>query len=181
MAALDKRQIRNILKQRRLAMSVEEVSKKSEAITLRLIQSSFFKQAKTIGIYLDIQNEVMTSKIIEYCLTHQKNVCVPKVIGDEMTFYQIKSLNDLSLGTFNILEPTTSKIVNEIDLMLVPLLGYNQNKNRIGYGKGFYDRYFKKYPCLSAGLAYSSQEADFKEESHDIALDYIINEDKIIS
>ena len=64
--------------------------------------------------------------------------------------------------------------------MIIPMLGFNLDKYRIGYGKGYYDHYLKSHDCLKIGLAFDDQQIDFKTETHDISLDYIITENRII-
>jgi 5-formyltetrahydrofolate cyclo-ligase len=75
------------------------------------------------------------------------------------------------------MEPKDGKILNDIDLIIVPLLAYNQNKHRIGYGKGYYDRFINKYnPKHKIGVSFDFQYIDFIEDINDEPLDDIITD-----
>lgn len=180
MEVLDKQRLRQILKQRRLAKSPHEITVKSEKMMCVLMQSSFFKTAKTIGAYSSILNEVETHLLIEACLNQHKLIALPKIQNTTMEFFKINSMKDLKKGTFNILEPQGLEKVENFDIMIIPMLGFNLDKYRIGYGKGYYDHYLKSHDCLKIGLAFDDQQIDFKTEAHDISLDYIITENRII-
>ena len=97
-----------------------------------------------------------------------------------MEFYYIHSLNDLKEGTFHVLEPTTNQIANiqDIDLMIVPMLAFDNQNYRVGYGKGFYDKYFAKgYLGYKLGLAFSYQKVDKIDiNEYDLPLDEILCE-----
>ena len=106
-----------------------------------------------------LPKEVETLSLIQELLK-TKRVCVPKVNQDTMDFYEIDSLDDLKEGYFHVLEPTTTALIlpEDIDCMLVPMLAFDKQKYRVGYGKGFYDKYFARgYHGYKLGLAFSFQ------------------------
>lgn len=140
---------------------------------------AFSKDDVTIAIFHSFNDEINTLPIIEALLNRGKVVVCPKIEKGVMNFYPIKNLNDFELGYFDIMEPKSKTIISpsKIDLMLVPLLAYNDKMYRIGYGGGFYDRYLSKYHAKKIGLAYRFQHIhESFEKAHDIALDGIINE-----
>ena len=97
-----------------------------------------------------------------------------------MDFYEIHSLNDLKEGHFHILEPTTQLLIkpNQIDLMIVPMLAFDSNNHRVGYGKGYYDRYLScEFNRYKIGLAFSFQQVSYIPiDQFDLPLDEIIQE-----
>lgn len=131
-----------------------------------------------IGIYVSFNHEVDTLNIIKALLGH-KRVCVPRIVDRVMHFVEIRSLADLKAQTMGILEPVAKDWINpkEIDAFLIPLSAFNERGYRIGYGKGYYDRYLKGLFALKIGLAYSFQKLDLAFESpHDVACDIIVTE-----
>ncbi len=135
----------------------------------------------SIGIYMSLQNEVATQIIVKHLLHQGKQVFVPKVEGSQLTFHQIMSLSDVVEGVFNVLEPKTSKCdINQIELMLVPLVAFDEYCQRIGYGKGYYDSVLCHTQALKVGIAFEIQRVNqVDSESHDVCLDCVITESYI--
>lgn len=136
-----------------------------------------YKESKLLLTYVPLEDEVDTFKLIEYSLKIGKKVAVPKCKGNNIEFYYINSLNDLSKGKFNILEPITNKLVTDFEnsICIVPGVAFDKQNNRIGYGKGFYDRFLQNYNGIKIGLAYREcicEEID--NESTDIKMDKIV-------
>lgn len=152
---------------------------KDNIIFNKVINNSRIKNASTILIYVSLEMEVDTKRLIKYFLK-EKRVCVPKVIKDGvMQFYYINEINDLSVGYKGILEPTTKTIYkNDYDsVCIVPGICFNNEGYRIGYGKGFYDHFLEKYKGYKIGLCYQDLVIDEKfREEHDIKVDEIITE-----
>lgn len=167
------------MKEKRLLLNRETFSLYNQSIFQQVISHPHYQSAKMIACYVSLPYEVDTIAIIKKTLeTHR--VCVPKVYGDIMHFYEIQSLNDLKEGCFHVLEPTTQKYIQpqDIDLMIVPLLAFDQLKYRVGYGKGYYDKYFAAgYQGYKLGLAFSFQYVDSIDiDQHDCCLDEILVE-----
>ena len=103
-----------------------------------------------------------------------------------MQFYYIDSLKDLRAGTLGILEPTNTDLAipKEGDLFIIPGLAFDKNKNRIGYGRGYYDKYFKEYKhvnFIKIALAFDYQIIrEIPVDEHDVKLDRIISPKKTI-
>ena len=115
--------------------------------------------------------------MIKYFLSIKK-VAVPKVIGNDMYFYYINSLDDLEKGYFGILEPTTSKLVKDFNntVCIVPGICFDKNNNRIGYGKGFYDRFLQNKNIYTIGLSFKEcLIEDTNASQNDIKLKKIIS------
>ena len=162
---------------------------KNSLILENILQNKQFKNSRLIGIYVNLPAEVDTTKLIDISLKLGKVVVVPKVINKrEMNFYKINSLNDLTcIGRFNIREPKDIKsnivLPHLIDLFIVPGICFDKNKNRIGYGGGYYDRYLIKCPnAYKIGISFYEQiliNNYIQSEDTDIKLDEIIT-DKIL-
>ena len=107
-----------------------------------------------------------------------------------MNFFKWSNNYPLKINKFGIPEPESSRIFYP-DILLVPLVGYDSNLNRLGYGGGFYDKSINKHkkcfkkkekPFITIGLAHSSQETDLlPHESHDMKLDFIVTEKELWS
>lgn len=182
MMVLDKKEIRNKIKELKNTYNDDTLFNASVIINQKLFEHEAYKDAKMIGFYVSKEKEVDTILLIEQALK-KKRTATPKVEGDIMNFYRITSLSDLTVGSFDVFEPTTPYITKskKMSLMVVPLVAFNRKKYRVGYGKGFYDKYLKDFNGTTIGLAFSFQEVDedFQEE-YDIPLDYIITEKEII-
>lgn len=167
------------MKEKRLALTPQTFSLYNQEVLKKVLLHPQIQKAKVIGCYVSLPQEVDTFKII-LSLLPSKRICVPKVKGSNMEFYEIRSLDELRSGCFGVYEPITSQLVlpHEIDCMLVPLLAYDNHCYRVGYGKGYYDRYFQKdFDGYKIGLAFSFQhveQIDF--DLYDQPLDEIIHE-----
>ena len=134
------------------------------------------KKASLILTYVSFDSEVDTIEFIKEMLK-EKSVAVPKIEGDQMKFYLISSLDELKMGTFNILEPTTNQRVTDFSnsICVVPGVCFNSSGYRIGYGKGYYDKFLANYPGYTIGLCYQECliEDSFQEE-RDIKVKQIV-------
>lgn len=160
--------------QARKTLSFQKRKKKSDSILSQLIP--FLEKAETVGCYVSIYEEVDTTEILFWCLLHEKILCVPKVEGNTLVFYRICKTSDLQKGKYGIPEPVHGNRIplSSIDLMLVPVVAFDENGNRCGYGKGYYDSVLK-YCRKKIGLAFSEQKIDcIEKEEQDVSLDRII-------
>ena len=161
---------------------------KSEIISRKIIDSDFYKSAKVVGIYSSISYEVDTSILIKKSIIDGKTVALPKVIDDEMMeFYKIHSFDDIDVGCFlGIKEPKVSceNFIDksEIDLMIVPGICFDNDKNRVGFGKGYYDRYLTGVDrMVKVGVCFDEQlmkDKNIPLDEFDVKMDFIIT-DKI--
>ena len=163
---------------------ISDKDTKSHIIYSNITELDDYKEASTIGIYMSLDNEVSTTKLIEYSLQLGKVVALPRVINNDMVFYQITSLDNLVKSSFGVLEPTTGTIVNkeDIDLIIVPGICFDTLGNRIGFGKGFYDRYLDN-TMNSIGICFDEQvlKTDCIEtSSNDIKVKKLVTERGII-
>ena len=176
---MDKKTIRQAMIKQRLALNEEEYQSYSLKIIESLLTSSFFNKEKPLGIYMTIRHEVDTLHLICSLLEMGIRVALPKVEQDGMHFYYIDSLDQLSLGAFGVMEPPSDDLAEDLSTLIVPLVAFNEKKERIGYGKGYYDRYIEQYHPQTIGIAFEFQKREFVGETHDQPLDYIITEKRI--
>lgn len=155
-----KTELRNNLKAKRREMDVDFKSNIDKSIASNIRRLYQYKSCKTVLVYVSTAIEIDTFKIIKNAWEDGKRVAVPRCLPEtrQMDFHFITSFDDLSVGTFSVLEPKeTLEKVEDFDgcLMLVPGLMFDRSGYRLGYGKGYYDRYMSKFTGVSVGLAYS--------------------------
>lgn len=180
-----KKELRRIFLKTRSELAAEDIIEKSAKIMSRLFSLSEFRGAKTIMFYVDAGNEVKTRDGITKALSEGKRVVVPKVKkGYGLLAIEIKSLDELSPGTFGILEPAGEKGISpeEIDLVVVPGVAFDKKGNRMGYGAGYYDSFLPKLrpEVKKVAIAFEMQVTDsLPAEEHDVKMDLIITENTI--
>ncbi len=160
--------------------SIQNKENKSLIITNKIVNLSKFKTAQIVALYMNNEDEVITKYIIEECFNQNKKICIPKVIGPhEMNFFYITKNEKLELSKFNILEPNNYNLVlkEDIELMIVPGICFDQKGGRIGYGKGFYDNYLKDISPYKIGICFKEQlliNELIKLSANDIKMNEII-------
>lgn len=174
---MNKQILRNKYKEIRKNIKNKEVL--DNRIFYKVIELKEYKESKMILIYVSLKDEVDTFKLIEHSLRIGKKVAVPKCEGDNIVFYNINTLSDLQEGSFRILEPKTNEIINDFSdsICIIPGIAFDKENNRIGYGRGFYDRFLEKYDGTKIGLAYAECICDrIDSESTDIKMDIVITD-----
>ncbi len=168
-----------LLKRKEYARSGQD--EKGRLLCGRLTELSLYKEADRILCYMSYPGEADTRPIIEKALSDGKTVAFPKVLpGGDMAFYACDP-DELRLGAYGIMEPGASedKLVAD-GLMIMPLVAFDEKRNRIGHGGGYYDRYLEKYHLKTVALAYEFQKTDMiPADPYDIKPDIIVTEDKI--
>ena len=152
---------------------------------IKLIKKKFKKKQLFLSSYYPSSYEVNTTKLFEIRIFNKLKIFLPVVKeNNSMHFYEWEKNDVLKINQFGMLEPAFLSGHIVPDIMLVPLLAYDNLNNRLGYGGGFYDRYIKniklKKKIVTIGLAYSFQKVEqFPVNKHDVRLDLIItNKDK---
>lgn len=178
-----KKELRTRCKVLRNELSAEEVRTRSATIEDRLRDLEAFVQAEVIYGYYPLGKEVSLLHILEFCLQQKKTVALPRVNGNSMDFYRIRDLSEVKEGCFHVMEPVTQDRIEAAQgLVLVPGVAFDVFGNRIGYGKGYYDRYFIRYPKLTrAGIAYDLQvtEEEIEHWDGDMQMQYLVTEHQI--
>ncbi len=186
-----KNSIRKQILSLRNAMPLDECAKKSMDIMQNVLSLSQIQTARYILCYASYKSEVMTGELMEELFKMEKQIYLPKVAGEEMEFYHIKSLADLAEGYKGIPEPSvncagifTKKIWEENTahtVMFLPGAAFSETGARIGYGKGYYDRYLMRITCKERiALCYEMQMVEtIPADEHDIPVTTIVTEEKI--
>ncbi|WP_304179489.1 5-formyltetrahydrofolate cyclo-ligase [Leptotrichia trevisanii] len=181
---LEKNKIRQEILKTRNNLSTEEVEKKSDLIIQNL--EKFIKNAENIMIFMDMKNEVRITKLME--LYPEKSFFIPKITDSKNREMKINKYeeNELVLHKFGYYESSSSDFYNEniLDIVIVPAVVFDLEKNRIGFGGGYYDTFLKKVrrgnkKAIFIGVCYDFQVVDkIPREEHDIIVDFVVNENK---
>ena len=170
----------------RQALPKEEIQEKSLRIVERIEETEVFQKADNLLAYIDFRGEVETGALIKKAWELGKKVYVPRVLGKEMEFYQIRSFEDLEEGAYGILEPKKGcpayeKGKEKDSLAILPGSVFDEKKNRVGYGGGFYDRYFEnRREICRIAAAYELQiVGEIEIEKFDLPADYVVTEERI--
>ena len=157
-----------------------------QKLTCAFLSLSEYKKASTLLMYYPVKGEANILDIAQIALSEGKKVAFPVCHKEtlEMDFFAVASLSDLKKGSYGIPEPDGScDIITDFSstVCLVPALSFDRQGFRIGYGKGYYDRFLEKHPVYSAGLVYSPLLTDIlPKEATDKKVDVIITEKEVL-
>ncbi len=178
----EKSALRRVLLEKRDATSYDFIKLASKQIHNHLKQIDSFRTAKKIACYYPIGSEVKTLDIMQELLGDGKEVFLPKVEGENLSFRKITGLEDLEKGSFEIMEPKENCLAaKDVQVVLVPTVGITKDGIRLGYGHGFYDRYLSTSKAKTISLTYSKQivkSIPFTEK--DIRINWIVTEEESI-
>lgn len=184
-----KKRLRKEYLKKRKALYPEPYRRFSNKIIHRLKQQEEFQHASTIHSYVSVnpKGEVDTQLLLKQMIESGKKVVVPLTHMEEGTLSHIRltSLNQLKPNRWGIQEPEGGQQVDveELDLVIVPMVAGDIYKNRMGYGKGFYDRFLSQVHCPAIGLIFEEclSEDKLPVDSHDVPLTKIITERRVIN
>ncbi len=178
-----KSELRKKLKERRDSLVNKQIY--SEKITDLLLASSFYKEAETVLLYSSSGSEVPTNEIYKACLKDKKRIAFPLCIDKNgiMDFFIVDSENDLTDGVYGIKAPSEwckRLIDDERCLCVVPGIAFDTRGYRLGYGKGYYDRYLENFTGVSVGLCYSELlNENLPADIYDKKVNYLITDKTI--
>lgn len=181
-----KSEIRNEMKKLRRFMSSEEIRVKSAEITAVLFSLECLKSAKTVMVYLSAFREVDTSEAVRKLAEYGKKIVVPVCNTEDCTITPsyINGFSDMHRGAYGIWEPDkiAEARISDIDVIIVPGIVFDENANRCGFGKGYYDRLLCECRAVKIGLCYDFQIVkSIETDEHDIPMDLVISERRIIN
>ena len=178
--SVQKAALRKHLLEKRDAISAELRNISSKKIYQNLKQVDSYINSQNVACYFPIGSEVDTHDIMLDILEHGKNMLLPKIIDNNLEFYDIPNLEKLEKGRFDIMEPKDScKKAEKIDCVLIPTVGVSKSGVRLGYGKGYYDGFLSLIDAVKISLTYSKQIVkSIPNESHDVKIDWIVTEDE---
>ena len=167
---INKKEARTLIKERRMNLSKEYIDVASDKIFEKLLQNEDFK------------NEVKTDKINDFIKNSGRILVLPKVIGKE-TMIAIEDKNQYILSPFGNKEPDGEEYKGNIDIIITPGVAFDRDKNRVGFGRGYYDRFFVKYSnTKKIAIAFEEQiiNEGIETDKYDKKVDVLITENNII-
>jgi len=188
----EKKILRKEILTKRKNIDIVEKEKMDRKISKKFYESKYYREAKNIFIYISYDSEINTKEIINKALKDNKKIYVPTTEFKTrlMDAVEITSLDNLIESEYGILEPSAEEAhinPNELDLIIVPGVAFDRNGGRMGYGAGFYDRYFKKInkdnikKIKKLALAYDFQILEkIPMNEQDVPVSYIITEKEFI-
>ncbi len=184
---MPKRSLRSHMLAQRRGLSHEEWRASSHGAQLNLLSLEEFARAECIALYAPAHNETDTALILTTAFKAGKRVLYPAVCGHQMVFRVVERLEELQEGAFGILEPCPTGVdhqADEADMIVIPGVVFDLTGHRIGYGKGFYDRFLRHPDCRAdlVGLCHDFQLTDeaIPADVHDIPMDIIVSDTRII-
>ena len=184
---MSKREVRVGALRTRRGLTPDQVQALSRRIRDNVVSLDEFRCAKVVASYVAKREEAQTAGILKSALESGKRVIVPRSDPSSVTlrFHEIKGFEELHPGTYGILEPPSNSRhvpLSSSDLVLVPVVAWDSRGNRMGYGKGYFDRALRSRgaaPCV--GLAFEVQRQDeVPSTSADVPLDILVTEDRVI-
>ena len=185
---MDKQQLRQMLQKRLFEVSPEQRIAKSKKACRNLISIPQFQNASVVMMYLSLPHEIDTSEVILHAWQFDKIVAVPKISWQQrhMIPVRINSLEtEFSTKVAGLRNPIRGEPIpmQEIDLAVIPALGFDRKGNRLGRGGSYYDRLFanEQLKSLRCGLAFAEQVVDsIPVMDHDEPVDFLVTDDEII-
>jgi 5-formyltetrahydrofolate cyclo-ligase len=180
-----KQELRLKCRKKRTEMEAAKKAELDRCIAENVRRLKEYKPANTLLVYMSTSIEVNTVEIIKNAWADGKKVAVPRCIPDsrDMEFHYITTLDCLSPGTFSVLEPSPElPIVTDFSgcLMIVPGMQFDMRGYRIGYGKGYYDRYMVRFGGISAGICYADELKPFMYHGRfDRQVDIVVTDKRI--
>ena len=178
---MEKNDIRRKIKNLRMMLSEMEKASAAEEVFAQLEKTAAFMMADTILMYHSLPDELQTIKFLKKW-HDRKRFFLPRVNGVNLDILPYEETR-LELGSFHIEEPTGEDVVNvdDIELMVIPAVAFDRMGNRLGRGKGFYDRLLSTSKATKIGVGYEFQLLDsIPSEPHDVAMDMIITQKTLI-
>lgn len=170
---MDKKELRK--KYTKVRAEVEDKDLKDKLIRKNLRELDIYKKAKSVFVFISYRSEVDTKGIIEDILADGKKLLVPLVKGSQMIAVEVKGIDDLEPNKMGILEPKSGEEVTDVDLTITPGLAFDKAGYRLGYGGGYYDKFFAKVDTIRMGIGYYDQFVEsLVHEDYDKPLEYLL-------
>ena len=176
---MNKKELRKIIAQKKKSYSQEQLKEWSSNLLTKLETHPSFVKAHTILLYYSLPDEVQTHDFIEHW-KNSKQIILPVVVGPtELELRRYTGKQDLAKGAYGIEEPRGEafEAFQEIELAIIPGVGFDKHGNRLGRGKGYYDRLLTQIRAPKIGICYQFQVAEeIPTDPHDIPMDQVITE-----
>lgn len=172
---MDKKALRQEIRKRKKAHTPEELFVQSAHIMQKLSAHPNFIHSQRIMLYASLPDEVQTMDFISEW-KERKQIILPTVVGDDIIPVELTKDVMMVEGDFHIMEPESHPYTGGFDLIVVPGMAFDRSGNRLGRGKGYYDRFLAKYPEVKTiGICFDFQYVEsIPTELHDRVMDEII-------
>ncbi len=176
---LAKADIRRLSRERLSILNLDQKSIYSKSVCSQLIKYIESTKVKQIAVYMPTLDEPDIISFIDFCMSRSLPLYMPKCMGETYSFVRFRSYDDLCVGPYSIQEPSLSDdILNSslVDtLYIVPGLAFSLSGQRIGHGKGIYDRLLKNVDSAKIGVCFPEQVFDdWTIEDHDISVNTLV-------
>lgn len=179
---MTKDEIRKYIRLRKSTLNENDKINNSLKIFQYLEQLPSFINSRNILAYYSLPDEVNTKSFIDnWC--ENKIIFLPKIVDDKIQIVKYQNIETLKRGKYNILEPDDDLYysLNDIEIALIPAMALDYRGNRVGRGKGYYDKFLTDSKIIKIGIIYGFQLIDnFITDKYDVPLDYAITEDGIL-
>ncbi len=172
-----KEDIRRFIIDSRKALSREEYVRLSSQIRNRLNLIDKVKSGRCFLFYYPLKGEPDILPLVQSFLMDGKCVAFPVIEGEEIRAVRVNSLSNFKKGAFGVYEPSCGEYIDEdsIDVVFVPGLAFDKEGFRIGFGKGFYDRFLRKVTAFKIGIAFDFQIFDrIPRDEWDVPVDIVV-------
>lgn len=176
---MDKQSLRKEIKNKKRQFTSQELCELSFPVVMRLLSHPRIKTANTVMLYYSLPDEVDTHTLVDSLLMSGKHILLPRVTGEgTMELRRYTGPSDLAQGAYNIMEPTGEVFDNytNIDLAVIPGVAFDKDGNRIGRGKGYYDRLLPKLAnTYKIGICLPFQLVEkIPTDEHDVRMDEVL-------
>lgn len=171
-----KKELRKHIRSLKASYSLEELEDMSRIGIERLVSHPLYKNARCVLLYHSLPDEVNTHTLIAEA-SSEKTILLPTVVGEELELHEYYSTSNTHTGAFNIVESEGSLFTDysKIDLAVIPGMAFDKDGNRLGRGKGYYDRLLPHLTCPVIGLCFPFQLLEhIPHEAHDKAVQLVI-------
>ena len=175
---MKKTELRRLIRQKKRALTPEQIETASDRLAERLFRHPLYRQARTVYLYLSCNQEVRTAPILRRALADGKRVAAPCVEGERLRFRLLTADTPLVPDAFGAPEPLGSPPVDDpTALVLLPGLAFGADGTRLGYGGGFYDKYLAAHrQHVTLALCYDFQMfAHLDVDDYDIPVQYVLS------
>lgn len=179
--------LRSSCKEYRRSLCLSEKARRDEAIFQRVIALPEYQSAKLLLTYISTPIEVATFRLVENALRRGKRVAAPRCVPGKiaMDFYEISSMRDLEPASFSVLEPKTEscpRLTRFPDsVCILPGLAFDEKGFRLGYGKGYYDRFLSRYRGVTVGVCYDAcVRRELPRGRFDRCADILVTESRVL-
>lgn len=166
-----KKVLRKQIMDARLEISEKRRIEAANKVLQQLSEEEHFLKADFIGIFYPLKNEIDLTGLIEKY--PDKVFAFPKIVNEKIQFLQVDQQMSFKKSNFGVQEPIYGfDITSKLEVVIVPALGMTKDNYRLGYGKGYYDKFFKVYQNpYKIGIIYEQEEVSFEPQPYDIPLD----------